>query len=285
MKNMQCIIRLDDIAPDMNWGNFNNVKIILERYNVKPLIGIVPDNQDPKLHFEDKKPDFVQIIRELQDKGWIVAQHGTYHRYVTNDSGILKINKFSEFAGMPYEEQLKKITMGQQILKDQGINTDIFMAPGHTFDRYTLLALKQCGFHTVTDGLYHKPYWYKGLLFVPCRMIGNYRIKGIDTVCLHPNLMEEEDFKELETFCQKNKDNIIPFHSVELQKDAVSRNLFVIMDEKLFLWKRRVKNDITHSKRLAWYLSYTNHDNKKIKLLKRIIYIPILLTNKYRNQI
>ena len=42
----QFSIRLDDITPDMDWEQFYRVKKILDKFSIKPLIGIVPDNQD-----------------------------------------------------------------------------------------------------------------------------------------------------------------------------------------------------------------------------------------------
>ena len=35
-KNMQCMIRMDDITADMNWDRFNRIKDIFEEYGIKP---------------------------------------------------------------------------------------------------------------------------------------------------------------------------------------------------------------------------------------------------------
>ena len=95
---------------------------------------------------------------------------------------MLGINQNSEFAGLSYEIQYEKLKRGQEILRKSGVCTDIFMAPGHTYDADTIRALKACGFKVVTDGLYLKPYRDQGVLFVPCRMTSNYKIKGIDKI-------------------------------------------------------------------------------------------------------
>ena len=162
----ECMIRLDDITPDMDWERFNRVKQILDKYQIRPLIGVVPDNKDENLHKGDNKEDFWNTIRALQSDGWAVAQHGTYHCYETQNAGILRINPFSEFAGLSYEEQLRKVQDGRRILEQNGIVTDIFMAPGHTYDNNTLKALYECGFRVITDGLFHKPYYDKKILFI-----------------------------------------------------------------------------------------------------------------------
>ena len=48
-----------------------------------------------------------------------------------------------------------------------GIQADIFMAPGHTYDKNTLKVLKECGFTHVTDGFWKTPYLRQGLTFLP----------------------------------------------------------------------------------------------------------------------
>ena len=46
---MKIAVRLDDITPDMDWQRFYAFKALLDKYQVKPLIGIVPDNRDENL--------------------------------------------------------------------------------------------------------------------------------------------------------------------------------------------------------------------------------------------
>ena len=46
---MKITVRLDDITPDMDWERFLKFKALLDRYQVKPLIGVVPDNRDENL--------------------------------------------------------------------------------------------------------------------------------------------------------------------------------------------------------------------------------------------
>jgi len=274
---MQCMIRLDDITPDMDWEKFNRAEQIFDRYGICPLLGIVPDNRDSKLHYQERNGDFLQRVRICQDKGWSVAQHGTYHVYETKDSGLLGLNNNSEYAGLPYEVQLKKLKAGRDILQANGICTNIFMAPGHTYDTDTIKALKECGFEVVTDGLYSKPYRDRGVLFVPCRMTRMCKVKGIDTLCLHTNLMNDDDFRELEEFCKKNKEKIVPFYPEEFEATKVNRNIYIRLYEKLMLQKRRIKNRVAHSNRFVWYMEWTNHKNSKIKWVKRILCIPVLL--------
>lgn len=274
------MIRMDDITPDMDWDKFNSIREIFERYDIKPLLGVVPDNRDMDLQFDSPREDFWEIMRALQNEGWLIAQHGTNHCYLTKNRGILKINPFSEFAGLPYDVQLDKINSGKQILKREGIDSNIFMAPGHTYDRSTLKALVACGFECVTDGLYKRPYRSDGLLFAPCRLQEYRKIKGIDTVCLHSNLMSEADIRELDNFCKNNVQNIIPFSVEKLQQKAAKRTVLVVIYERWVLCIRNSKNKIANSKRLAWYMQYTNDKNTNMKWLKRIYCLPLLFLGR-----
>ena len=43
------IFRLDDIAPNMNWEMMEKVKTLFNTYNVKPILGIIPKNEDQDL--------------------------------------------------------------------------------------------------------------------------------------------------------------------------------------------------------------------------------------------
>ena len=278
----ECMIRLDDITPDMNWERFYRAKEIFDQYKIRPLIGVVPDNKDKTLHKEESKEEFWGIIRALQSEGWAVAQHGTFHCYETKDSGILGINPFSEFAGLSYDAQFQKLQTGKLILEENGIRTDIFMAPGHTYDNNTLKALKESGFSVITDGLASKPYLEEGILCIPCRLRGFKRPDGIDTVCLHTNLMDEQDMAELEAFCKTNQDVMVSFDPDRYRKYAAKKTFIIKVSERVVLKRRVLKDRIANSKRLTWYMQKTSHASSKVKWIKRIICLPLLLC--YRSE-
>ena len=278
----ECMIRLDDITPDMDWERFYQAKEILDQYDIRPLIGVVPNNQDASLHKEEGREDFWNVIRGLQESGWAVAQHGTYHCYETEDSGILGINPFSEFAGLSYDVQVKKLQTGRKILEENGVRTDIFMAPGHTYDKNTLKALKECGFHVITDGLSSKPYIEEGILCIPCRLRGFKKPDGMDTICLHTNLMDEQDMEELGAFCKANREVIVPFEPERYRKQARKKSFLSKIKERLVLIIRQLKDRVANSKRLAWYMKKTNHTSGKVKWVKRLVYLPLLLC--YRSE-
>ncbi|HEX3029179.1 MAG TPA: DUF2334 domain-containing protein [Clostridia bacterium] len=197
------LYRMDDITPDMNWERFWKLINLFKKYKVRPLLGVVPDNRDPNLSIEQSNEGFWETIKSLREEGSVeVAMHGYQHVYETKDGGLLKGFGFkpqSEFAGLPYETQYNKIKDGKEILTGKGIHTDVFMAPGHTFDEITLTVLKELGFKYVTDGIALYPFHRKGLTFVPQQIARPKNLPcGIITVCLHSNNTHDGYVKQIE---------------------------------------------------------------------------------------
>lgn len=206
---MRIAVRLDDITPAMDWNKFETFAELLNEYDIKPLIGVVPDNRDENLNRDTKRADFWEYVKRLQENGWVIAQHGYQHVYTQHKGGSFPLNDFSEFAGVPYEEQLVMLERGKEILAGHGIVTDLFMAPAHSYDRNTLQALRQAGFRGLTDGFGSGPYLWCGLTFYPIsfRLESSLKKeKGITTMVVHTNTLSDRDmeryrkiFKEQET--------------------------------------------------------------------------------------
>ena len=55
---MKIAFRMDDITPDMDWKSFEAFEQLFERYGCYPLLGIVPDNLDPKLSVDPAREAF-----------------------------------------------------------------------------------------------------------------------------------------------------------------------------------------------------------------------------------
>lgn len=215
------IFRLDDISWDMNYENFDRICSLFLKYDVRPIIGVIPHNEDPKLKSFCKKniseKAFWELIRKLQkDYGWAIAMHGFNHLYCSSDSGLMKKNKRSEFAGVSYDIQNDKIERGIEIFSKQGVSIDAFMAPAHSFDKQTLKALLNNKIDVITDGIGPYPYKRDGVLFVPqIWPWPNKRLYGIDTVCFHINSWDDNLFAKLEDFLQRNvKDSFLSFQEI-----------------------------------------------------------------------
>lgn len=211
---MKIAIRMDDITPDMDWNKFSRFKELCDKYQIKPLIGVVPDNQDTLLHIDEPKEDFWDYIKELQKEGWILAQHGLNHVYSTKKKGCFPLNALSEFAGISYAEQKKKLQTGKELLESHGIKTDIFMAPAHSYDKNTLKALKELGFTKMTDGFAENPYQWEGLIFYPISFKQSTSLKkknGYTTFVVHANTMNDKDFERYEKLFSEYQGNFISY--------------------------------------------------------------------------
>lgn len=214
------ILRFDDITPGMNWENFLKIKNIATSYNIKSILGVVPENRDPKLSPNQLmcETEFFNKLKDYDEYGDTIAQHGTYHLYTTANSGILNINNKSEFAGYSYEEQKNKLLIGKKILQQHDIWQPYFMAPSHSFDINTLKALKALGFEAVTDGYGLYPYDIEGITLVP-QLVGK-PIKlipfGVQTICLHTNSMNDRAIDSMIKFLNANHKQFINF------KDALN---------------------------------------------------------------
>lgn len=273
--------RMDDITEDMDWDKFLRMKEIFDRYEIKPLIGVVPCNQDPKLKQGQQREDFFEFIRTLQKAGWSIAQHGWQHTYVTKASGLLGLKRASEFAGVPYEEQYQKLKQGKEILTQNGIQADIFMAPGHTYDENTVKALVENGFQFVTDGYADTSYKYNGLQFIPCKSAGNPAKRGIDTICLHTNGMKEEDFVDVERVIRKNRKDIVDF-KVLCGLSPKHYNILIRLQEKKNLSISKLKKQIAVNPVIQEYLRSHNDSNLLKKNLKRLAGLPMLVCRLLR---
>lgn len=200
------VYRIDDIHPAMMWNRFNEVMAIMENSKIIPLLGVIPDCRDESICFDEANPDFFEIIKRLTDTGKVeICQHGYQHVYRTKQKSMNQIfygrSSNSEFVGETYQKQYEMIKAGKERLEKQGLFTDIWMAPSHTNDDNTFLALKNLGFKYVTDGIALYPFRKKNLLFVP-QQLWQPKIEfpfnfGVFTICLHLNDLSDQNIQEI----------------------------------------------------------------------------------------
>lgn len=240
-KKKYFFVRFDDICPTMDCTQFKKAKELVDRYNIKPLLGVIPNNLDPNQIIDKEDLDFWNLMRELQDCGWLLAMHGYMHMYNQERPKTMVCGrKHSEFAGNSYEKQFNMIKSGKECLAKHGIYTDIFFAPGHTYDKNTLKALAANGFKYNIDGFSRKPYKQFGIINIPCRSFGVPRKCNnfINISINHPSEWSRKDkawcYGELVSFCDNNKDNISDFS--EIRKIQTGNYIVQKADEKVFLW-------------------------------------------------
>lgn len=208
------LIRLDDACPFMDRAKWQQMEDILDKYGVKPLVGIIPANADPETMIESENAGFWDKVQSWETKGWSIALHGFDHVCTTETGGVNPVHKRSEFAGLSYDEQCQKIRDGYALLKEKGLDIKWFFAPSHTFDEKTLRAIKECTpIRHISDMIATRPYLYKGFTFVPCQMgmLREMPISGYWCACYHPNIMKDEEFVALDSFLKNHKENFITF--------------------------------------------------------------------------
>lgn len=200
------ILRLDDACEKMDIEKWDRMEQLLDKYGVKPLVGIIPRCEDSMMDDYSVDSKFWSKVNNWITKDWSIAMHGYNHVYSTECGGINPINKRSEFAGEPLEVQKEKIRKGISIMRGHGINPKIFFAPSHTFDRNTLLALKaESDINIISDTIANDVYYQDDFQFVP-QQSGRVRKLPfkVVTFCYHPNMMKTADFVYLEQFLEKN---------------------------------------------------------------------------------
>lgn len=230
------LIRLDDACPTMDAAKWQRMEDMLDRYGVRPMVGVIPANSDPKQKIDPEDTTFWTKVKSWVNKGWAIALHGHDHCYISED-GLKGLNPLwarSEFAGVPLEKQKEKIREGVKIFHSHGIDPKYFFAPSHTYDKNTLVALKEeSNIRIISDTIATKPYKEGDFTIIP--QLGGHcsemKIPGIWTFCLHPTAMNDAQFEAVEDFLKVHKDEFIAFSDLDLTN--LSRK--TLMD-KLLSW-------------------------------------------------
>lgn len=223
------ILRFDDICPTMNWKIWGRVEEIMYKYDIKPIIGVIPENEDPLLNIEPVHPHYWEKLLEWQSHGWVIALHGYRHKYENTNGGIIKVNSYSEFAGVPFEIQLERLKKGIKIIRSHGLECKTWIAPAHSFDMNTVKCLNQIGIDVISDGYSSDVFKRCGLKWVPCQL---YRFlprkKGVWTVCKHPSMWDEKDLIMFEKEIEKWHTSISTFDDALIRFKICSSYMLAI---------------------------------------------------------
>jgi len=245
------IIRLDDIHDRMNHNRFNILCELLNKYNIKPILGVIPNNLDESLNIDKKDDFFWSKIKKLQNNNnYIISLHGYEHKYTNQNSGVMNINNYSEFSGLSYEEQNNKIVKALGIFKKYGIKTNMFMAPAHSFDKITIKVLYQNGIINITDGFYLYPYFKDNIWYIPQQFwaFRDIKFSGVFTFCFHIDTFTDKEFNKFilngKEFLEKNNNKFVNILELDLSiynsiKYKVLNNMFNFLYKIIYKAKHK----------------------------------------------
>ena len=220
-KKQGLLIRLDDIAENMNWKLMDRCEKLFYELNIKPLLGVIPFNKDPELLKLEKRNYFWNKLKEWSDKGWEICMHGYTHVYDnnTNKKDYFNYGGRSEFYGHSLMEQSKRINNGLKIFNKNNLKIRSFFAPNHTYDQNTFKALKENGIGYVIDGYGIYPYEAKGLTFVPQLFYKEIMLPfGVQATQIHLNYWNEKKFENFAKFLLKNKERFLSFDQTLMRR-------------------------------------------------------------------
>jgi len=212
----QYLLRFDDICPTLNWSVWNEIEPHLNRLRIHPILAVVADNQDSGLRVGTSCNDFWERVRAWQKSGWTIGLHGYQHRYGTSESGIVGLNTRSEFAGLSLDQQREKIRRAIEIFDREQVRPEVWIAPAHSFDHSTILALKEQGIQYISDGFFLYPHRdTEGMLWVP-QQLWRFRRRpfGVWTVCYHPNGWRDRQIKAFVDDIEAYQDSITNFTEI-----------------------------------------------------------------------
>lgn len=239
------ILRLDDASEYMDVDKWKRVEQIIDKYDIKPIFGIIPHNMDDTMVSIYRKNDsFWELSHQWIKKGWIPAMHGYEHKYVTKCGGLNPVNDRSEFAGLSLEEQSEKIRKGWKILEEHNVYPKIFFAPSHTYDKNTLRAIrKETPIRIISDTPAWDAYNRWDFLFIPQQSgrVRNLPFK-IVTFCYHPNIMTDRDFIILETFVSKNRKLFMDTNLFQIKRKRTVVDMIICITYFTVLKLRRLHN-------------------------------------------
>jgi len=201
----QYLLRFDDLCPTMRRAQWDRLLPVMEELGIRPILAVVPDNQDRDLQQKPADPEFWAEMRVLEAAGATIALHGFQHVCMSVGNSLVPLHRRSEFAGVDEHTQRQWIRAGLTMLRDHGLNPKIWVAPRHGFDRATLRALQAEGIETLSDGLTRIPFRRGGLTWIPQQLWGPAeKRRGLWTICTHCNSARGVDVDALVAFMRRN---------------------------------------------------------------------------------
>jgi predicted deacetylase len=201
----QYLLRFDDLCPTVSRERWQLLLPLIEEFRLQPILAVVPLNQDSMLEVSPPDPGFWPQMRAMESAGATIALHGYTHLCLSRGRSLLALHSRAEFAGVPEVTQRKWIRAGLEILREQGLNPRIWVAPRHGFDTHTLSALRKEGVSLLSDGFARIPFTRGGLTWIPQQLWAPVeRQKGVWTICIHANTATSSQVMQLHEFLRQH---------------------------------------------------------------------------------
>lgn len=228
------LVRFDDICSTMKWSTWDQIEQTIRELDIRPLVGVIPDNHYPRLQIDPPLPGFWDRVAGWAEQGWAIGVHGYRHTFVTKDAGIVGINPRSEFAGVARSQQAERLGSALEIFRSRGIEPEVWMAPANSLDRVTVELVAESGIRVISDGL--SPFPYKdptGVTWVPQQM-WQFRSMpfGVWTVALHTNFMTPGEIENLRRDLGRYHNAIVTLEEVLAKYGNRKRGLWEMPWEK-----------------------------------------------------
>lgn len=200
----QYLLRLDDLCPTMDRMRWSWFADLIARYELKPILAVVPENRDPELMRDRPDPEFWRTMQQMEGMGATIGLHGLRHQCSSQGRSLIPLHGQSEFAGVAYAVQREWIGAGMQILRSHWLEPRVWVAPRHGFDGATCRALRENGLEIISDGWARQPFRRHGLTWIPQQLWEPVaKTDGVWTICVHPNTATERDVDRLRGFLDR----------------------------------------------------------------------------------
>ncbi len=244
----QYLLRFDDLCPTISRSNWERFLPLIEEFRLRPILAVIPDNQDPDLMLSDPDPEFWNRMRAMEADGATIAVHGFQHLCDSHGRSLLALHRKTEFAGVAEEVQREWIHTGLEVLRGYGLNPRLWVAPRHGFDRATLRALRREGLGYLSDGFARRPFTRGGVTWIPQQLWGPvHKSKGLWTICIHSNSSGSGLVEQLRAFLQEHGAQFTSFDRVVAEYRSVPLGPFervraAIVLQRMLVSRRRKRH-------------------------------------------
>lgn len=237
------LLRFDDLCPTISPNRWERCRKLVDEFGIRPILAVIPDNQDSELKHAPQDPSFWAVLREMEAAGAAIAVHGYRHVCRSRAPNELNLHRRSEFAGIDFKTQRDWIQKGFDILRENGLHPRLWVAPRHGFDRNTFRALRELGVEHISDGFARIPYLRHGLTWIPQQLWSPMvKSRGLWTICTHPYAASAFEIERLRSFLESHAADFTSFDRVLKEFPARPLSWGEHLYERIALWRVQTRN-------------------------------------------